>query len=112
MNFGILDKIELNATVERAERVKDGWRVKVAGEARPRFYRALVIANGHHHVPRMPTIPGTFAGEIMHSRNYRSVRQLADKRVVVVGSGNSGCDIVVDATSVVAAVSVEAFASV
>jgi cation diffusion facilitator CzcD-associated flavoprotein CzcO len=100
MNFGILDKIELNATVERAERVKDGWRVKVAGEARPRFYRALVIANGHHHVPRMPKIPGTFTGEIMHSRDYRSVKQLADKRVVVVGSGNSGCDIVVDATSV------------
>jgi cation diffusion facilitator CzcD-associated flavoprotein CzcO len=100
MNFGILDKIELNATVERAERVKDGWRVKVAGEARPRFYRALVIANGHHHVPRMPNIPGTFTGEIMHSRDYRSVKQLADKRVVVVGSGNSGCDIVVDATSV------------
>jgi cation diffusion facilitator CzcD-associated flavoprotein CzcO len=100
MNFGILDKIELNATVERAERVNDGWRVKIKGEARPRFYRALVIANGHHHVPRMPTIPGAFTGEIMHSREYRSVKQLADKRVVVVGSGNSGCDIAVDATSV------------
>ena len=100
MNFGILDRIELNATVEHAERVKEGWRVKVAGEARPRFYRALVIANGHHHVPRMPKIPGTFTGEVMHSRDYRSVKQLADKRVVVVGSGNSGCDIAVDATSV------------
>jgi cation diffusion facilitator CzcD-associated flavoprotein CzcO len=100
MNFGILDRIELNATVEHAERVKEGWRLKVAGEARPRFYRALVIANGHHHVPRMPKMPGTFTGEILHSRDYRSVKQLADKRVVVVGSGNSGCDIVVDATSV------------
>jgi cation diffusion facilitator CzcD-associated flavoprotein CzcO len=100
MNFGILDRIELNATVEHAERVKEGWRVKVAGEARPRFYRALVIANGHHHVPRTPKMPGTFTGEIFHSRDYRSVKQLADKRVVVVGSGNSGCDIVVDATSV------------
>jgi len=100
MNFGILDRIELNATVEHAERVKEGWRVKVAGEARPRFYRALVIANGHHHVPRMPKIPGTFTGEVMHSRDYRSVKQLADQRVVVVGSGNSGCDIAVDATSV------------
>lgn len=100
MNFGILDRIEFNTGVERAERVQDGWRVKVAGEARPRFYRALVIANGHHHVPRMPDIPGSFAGEVMHSNEYRSVKQLADKRVVVVGSGNSGCDIVVDATSV------------
>ena len=100
LNFGILDKIEFNAPVERAERVQDGWRIQVAGEERPRFYRALVIANGHHHVPRMPNIPGTFTGEILHSRDYRSVKQLADKRVVVVGSGNSACDIVVDATSV------------
>jgi cation diffusion facilitator CzcD-associated flavoprotein CzcO len=100
MNFGILDRIEFNAAVERAERAQNGWSVKVAGEERPRFYRALVIANGHHHVPRMPKIPGTFTGEIMHSRDYRSVKQLTDKRVVVLGSGNSGCDIVVDATSV------------
>ncbi|MGH6865037.1 MAG: flavin-containing monooxygenase, partial [Methyloceanibacter sp.] len=100
LNFGILDKIEFDTTVERAERAQDGWRVQVAGEERPRFYRALVIANGHHHVPRTPNIPGTFTGEILHSRDYRSVKQLADKRVVVVGSGNSGSDIVVDATSV------------
>jgi hypothetical protein len=100
LNFGILDKIELNATVERVERAQDGWSVQIAGEERPRFYRALVIANGHHHVPRMPKIKGKFTGEIMHSRDYRSVKQLADQRVVVVGSGNSGCDIVVDATSV------------
>jgi cation diffusion facilitator CzcD-associated flavoprotein CzcO len=100
MNFGILDRIEFNATVERAERAQDGWSVKVAGEKRPRFYRALVIANGHHHVPRMPEIPGSFSGEIMHSRDYRSVKQLADKRVLVVGAGNSACDIVVDAASV------------
>jgi cation diffusion facilitator CzcD-associated flavoprotein CzcO len=100
MNFGILDLIEFNAKVERAGRVPDGWSVQVAGEARPRFYRALVIANGHHHVPHMPQIPGTFTGEIMHSRDYRQVKELTDKRVVVVGSGNSGSDIVVDATSV------------
>lgn len=100
MNFGILDHIEFNARVEHVDRVKDGWSVQVAGEDAPRFYRALVIANGHHHVPRMPEIPGTFTGEIMHSRDYRSIKQLADKRVLVVGSGNSACDIVVDAASV------------
>jgi len=100
LNFGILDQIEFNTTVERAERAQDGWRVQVAGEKRPRFYRALVIANGHHHAPRIPNIPGAFTGEILHSRDYRTLKQLADKRVVVVGSGNSAADIVVDATSV------------
>ena len=63
-----------------------------------------MIATGHHDVPRFPKIPGNFTGEIMHSRDYRSVKQLIDKRVVVVGAGNSACDIVVDATSVARAV--------
>jgi NADPH-dependent 2,4-dienoyl-CoA reductase/sulfur reductase-like enzyme len=98
--FGVLDRVELNTTVERAERTSGGWRVQVAGETRPRFYRALVLANGHHHLPRLPKIPGKFTGETMHSRDYRGVKQLADKRVVVVGAGNSACDIVVDATAV------------
>jgi hypothetical protein len=102
--FGILDRIQFNTIVEHAERTEQGWRVQVAGEARPRLYRALVIATGHHDMPRIPQIPGTFTGEILHSRDYRSVKQLADKRVLVVGAGNSACDIVVDATSVARAV--------
>jgi cation diffusion facilitator CzcD-associated flavoprotein CzcO len=103
-NFGILDRIEFNTTVEQVERTDEGWLVHIAGKARPRLYRALVIATGHHDIPRMPNIPGKFTGEIMHSRDYRSVKQLIDMRVVVVGAGNSACDIVVDATSVARAV--------
>ncbi len=98
--FGILDRIQFNTTVESVERVDDGWLVQIAGKTRPRLYRSLVVASGHHDIPRLPTIPGKFTGEIMHSRDYRSVKQLTDKRVVVVGAGNSACDIVVDATSV------------
>jgi hypothetical protein len=104
-NFGILDRIEFNTTVDGIERAEGGgWRVKVAGEQRPRLYRALVVASGHHDLPRIPKIPGSFTGEVLHSRDYRSVKQLMDKRVVVVGAGNSACDIVVDATSVARAV--------
>ncbi|MGO8843497.1 MAG: flavin-containing monooxygenase [Methyloceanibacter sp.] len=102
--FGVLDRIQFNTVVESAERTEEGWRVTIAGEARPRLYRALVIATGHHDIPRIPKIPGKFTGEIMHSRDYRSVKQLTDKRVLVVGAGNSACDIVVDATSVARAV--------
>jgi cation diffusion facilitator CzcD-associated flavoprotein CzcO len=102
--FGILDRIQFNTTVESVERTDDGWLVRIAGSTRPRLYRALVVASGHHDVPRIPNIAGEFTGEILHSRDYRSVKQLADKRVVVVGAGNSACDIVVDATSVARAV--------
>lgn len=102
--FGVLDKIEFGTSVERIEKSEDGWLVQVAGEPLPRLYRAVAIASGHHDVPRAPKIPGRFTGEVMHSRDYRSVKQLTDKRVVVVGAGNSACDIVVDATSVARAV--------
>src|SRR5690606_6850858 len=96
--FGILDHIEFGASVTWVAPQADGrWAVTVAGEPGPRVYRGVVIASGHHDTPRMPVYPGNFSGEIMHSRAYRSPRQLRDRRVLVVGCGNSAADIVVDA---------------
>jgi len=96
--FELLDHIELGCTVTRAGPRADGrWEVALAGESEPRLYRGVVLASGHHDVPRMPAYPGTFAGEIVHSRAYRSPKQLRDKRVLVVGCGNSAADIVSDA---------------
>jgi cation diffusion facilitator CzcD-associated flavoprotein CzcO len=34
-NFGILDRIEFNTTVERVERTDEGWLVYIAGKTRP-----------------------------------------------------------------------------
>ena len=97
-HFGILPQIQYLKTVERVAPRRDGaFEVQVAGEAGPRAYQGVVVANGHHNVPRMPRYPGTFTGQIMHSRAYRSPAQLRDKRVMVVGVGNSGCDIIRDA---------------
>ncbi len=96
-HFGILDAVELNTSVESLERWDDGWKVQIAGERTPRKYAGVVIANGHHEIPRMPDIPGRFTGEFLHSVAYRHPSQLAGKRVLVVGAGNSGGDIAVDA---------------
>jgi cation diffusion facilitator CzcD-associated flavoprotein CzcO len=97
-HFGIEPHIMLGCTVERAAPRDDGrWDVKIAGEAAPRVYRGVVLANGHHHKPRIPAYPGRFAGEMLHSSAYRTPRQLRDRRVLVVGAGNSACDIARDA---------------
>ena len=97
-HFGVTPHIQYNVRVERVTQRRDGaFEVQVAGEFAARVYKGVVVANGHHNEPRMPTYPGVFAGQIIHSRDYRSPKQLRDKRVMVVGVGNSGCDIIRDA---------------
>jgi len=96
--FGFADDIEFGKSVTRvAARADRQWEVAVAGEDRPRVYRGVVMASGHHDAPRMPGYPGRFTGEAIHSRAYKSPRQVRDKRVLVVGGGNSAADIVSDA---------------
>ena len=48
-----------------------GWRVEIAGGP-SRLYRGVVIANGHHWDPRWPNFPGTFAGQTLHSAEYKT----------------------------------------
>lgn len=77
----------------------DGWRVTwrdAAGEHSEEF-AGLLIANGTLSTPNMPAFEGDFTGELIHSSEYRDPRQFAGKRVLVIGAGNSGCDIAVDA---------------
>jgi cation diffusion facilitator CzcD-associated flavoprotein CzcO len=93
--FEILPHIETNVLVENVAPEGDGsWSVKLGSERQSRRYKGVVVANGHHNVPRLPNFP--FAGEVIHSSAYKTARQLRDRRVIVVGAGNSGCDIVRD----------------
>ncbi|SDR14238.1 NAD(P)-binding domain-containing protein [Pseudovibrio sp. Tun.PSC04-5.I4] len=77
----------------------EGWRVcwsDLDGD-HSAIFAGVLIANGTLSEPNMPVFEGEFAGEIIHSSKYKSARQFADKRVLIVGAGNSGCDIAVDA---------------
>ena len=60
-------------------------------------FSAVVIANGTLSEPNIPEFEGRFSGEIRHTSRYKYPHELAGKRVLVVGGGNSGCDIAVDA---------------
>ncbi|WP_448257998.1 flavin-containing monooxygenase [Microbacterium aurum] len=76
-----------------------GWLVASSGpdgETAERF-GAVILANGTLAEPAVPTFPGTFTGEIFHTSTYKSARQIDGRRVLIVGAGNSGCDIAVDA---------------
>jgi dimethylaniline monooxygenase (N-oxide forming) len=101
-HFGFRHTITFNTRVERVEPRDDGgFDVAISGEGgeETRRYDAVVVGNGHHWDPRWPEppFPGQFAGTEMHSHDYRRPEQLAGKRVVVAGGGNSGMDIARDA---------------
>lgn len=76
----------------------DRWRVELTS-GHVRRYAGVVVAVGHDWIPRMPSYPGSFSGEMYHSVRYRSPREFAGKRVLVIGGGNSGCDIAADAAT-------------
>lgn len=60
--------------------------------------RAVVSATGTWTSPNVPELPGRtdYRGRILHSAFYRSPADFAGRRVVVVGGGNSGAQIVAD----------------
>jgi len=101
-HFGIRETITFNTRVEHVAPLGDG-RFEITtssdGQRATATYDAVLVANGHHWDPRWPEppFPGGFDGEQMHSHDYRRPEQLAGKRVLVVGGGNSGMDIVRDA---------------
>lgn len=58
---------------------------------------AVLIANGHHALPREPQLEGTFTGTRFHSHTYTDPAVFTGQRVLVIGVGNSGMDIACDA---------------
>ena len=97
--FSLREHIRFGATVTAAVQSGDGWDVSWTGPegAGSGRFSAVIVASGTLHKPSIPTFKGTFAGEIRHSAHYKNATGLAGKRVLIVGAGNSGCDIAVDA---------------
>lgn len=98
-HYQVLPFIQYNTTVEQVVREADArWKVVVRNEhgVQASFYDCLIVANGHHWDPMLPVYPGVFNGEILHSHAYKHAKPFHGKRVLVVGGGNSACDIAVE----------------
>ncbi len=101
-HFGFRHTITFRTEVVRVEPAEEGTydvtvRHRDTGATRTERYGAVIVASGHHWCPNWPEVPGTFDGEILHARDYRTPDVLRGKRVLVVGVGNSACDIACEA---------------
>lgn len=106
--FGLRPHIRVRTEVTRATREGERWRIETrrrdasGAEAIAVLEAdALVVATGSNHVPRRVELPG-FTGRVVHSADYRSPREFAGQRVLVVGSGESAFDIAADVSAVAA----------
>jgi putative flavoprotein involved in K+ transport len=80
------------------DRPGDGhWTLHATG-GRVLTGRAVVVATGFNHTPRLPDWPGreSYAGELLHAAGYRNPGPYTGRDVLVVGVGNTGAEIAAD----------------
>lgn len=94
--FDIYNNIIFGSEVINAEPTANRWQISLANGYQGLF-KGLIISNGTLSEPNLPELKGKFSGILMHSSSYKNAKIFENKKVLVVGAGNSGCDIAVDA---------------
>lgn len=100
-HFGAYDRIRFNHTVQHVSRTSEGlWQVRYLDDQNAEHtetFDVMMVANGHHWDPKFPSYPGEFSGKFMHSHDFKGVtEEWRGKNVLVIGAGNSACDVAVE----------------
>lgn len=117
-HFGVTPLVRTRHDVVQAAPAPDydgsgRWDVLVrdleANLERMEAFDAVCVCAGHHVFPNIPTFKGQerFRGRIVHTQSLRNADKFRDRRVAVVGSGNSA----MDATAEVGHVATEVYLS-
>ena len=104
--FGLREVIRFDAEVTAARRTPGGGWDLTLDDGTSGHFDHLLVCNGHHWLPRWPDFPGEFTGTLLHSHHYKSAAPFAGSRVLVIGGGNSACDIAVETGRVAAHVGI------
>jgi hypothetical protein len=107
--FNLYPHIQFETLVKNCEYTPEGkWKVSTLqhGLESVATFDVLTVCNGHHWLPRMPQYPGSFQGEFIHSHAVKRFAHFKDKRVLVIGGGNSACDVSVESSRVAKSVDI------
>lgn len=98
--------IRFNSEIAKAEKIEnERWKLTLR-DGTSEAFDYLLVANGHHAVPRHPLRASDFKGQYFHSHQFKNNCGFEGKRVLVIGAGNSGCDCAVEASRVAAQVDI------
>ena len=104
--FDLGKYIRFKAEILKAEKTEgERWRLHLNDGSAEEF-DYLLVANGHHSTPRHPAWKDDFTGQYLHSHSFKNNKGFEDKRILVVGAGNSGCDCAVETSRVAAQVDI------
>lgn len=95
-HHNLADYARFNTRVLKVAPNNQHWEVTFDNDT-THFYKGVICATGITWHLNLPEIEGEFEGEYMHSFQYKEPSIFQGKKVLVIGAGNSGCDIACDA---------------
>lgn len=101
--FNLYPFIRFGTLVKKCQWIdQKTWEITTEKDGREtvEIFTHLVVANGHHWKPRYPHYPGEFSGDFLHSHQFKKAAPFKDQRVLVIGGGNSACDVAVETSRV------------
>lgn len=86
-------RVEFGTAVERIERSGGHWLVHTSQGVLSA--RHVIVATGRDRLPWTPGWPGkaSFSGKLIHAADFGTAEDYAGKKVLVIGAGNSGFDV-------------------
>jgi len=103
--FNLQKYFTFRATVKQVKRISDHkWKVTVEkdGRIQERELDAVAVCSGAHQEPQYPTISSqsVFEGTWLHSSHYSNETPYKNKRVLIIGTGESASDIIREVATV------------
>jgi len=93
----LMPLIKLEHEVKKTVRNGDKWDVTIAhdGKETTQTYDYVIVCTGLNHEPSVPRFEGDdiFKGQNIHSSLLESTDSLKDKKVLIVGGGESAADL-------------------
>ena len=91
--FNIRKHIQFKTIVEKVEKIDSANYLVSLSNKKQIIYNAVIVCNGHHWHPKYPSFEGSFGGKILHAHYYKTPNAFEQKKILIVGIGNSAVDI-------------------
>ena len=108
-NWSLEGHIKFNHEVLNVYPNDDGgksWKIQIrkneTGREFEEFADVIMVCSSLLSIPKEIDVKGqeNFQGQTLHSISYKESLPFANKKVLVIGAGNSGADIAVDLSNV------------